>query len=99
MTTSQKFKTLLLGLVYGTNLFFALALWLCGESGNILFGIFCIILYRLSLWCSPIAITIICWLPSRPKVPVHKKFLFYFAHLCLCVLLFLTCFLIFGNWY
>lgn len=99
MTLSKIIKMILFGLVYGTNLFFALALSLCGLSGNIMLGILLIVLYRLSLWLSPIAITLICWLPLKPKVPIRKKLLFYFVHLAFCGILFLICYLLFGNWY
>ena len=99
MTTSKLIKTILLILVYFINFRLALALWLCGLSGNIMIGIILIALYRLSLWLSPLAVTIICWIPMKPKVPVPKKILFNLAHLALCGVLFLTCFLLFGNWY
>ena len=32
-------KAILFGLIYSTNLFLAVSLWLCGESGNIMLGI------------------------------------------------------------
>ena len=99
MKTSQIIKMILFSLVYGSNLFFAWALWLCGESGNIMLGILLIVFYRLSLWFSPLAVTIICWLPWKPKEPAQKKLLFNLAHLLCCGVLFLTCNLLFGNWY
>ena len=90
---------ILLGSVYGINLFFTLALWLCGQSGNILLGILFIIVYRLSLWFAPVAVTIICWLPLRPKLPAGKKLVLNLIALLLSGMLFLVCYLIFGNWY
>ncbi|MBE6661549.1 MAG: hypothetical protein E7605_09140 [Ruminococcaceae bacterium] len=99
MSTSKKIKTILLASVYGLHLFFALALWLCGQSGNIMLGIFLIIFYRLSLWLTPLTVTVICWLPLRPRVPVRRKLLFYLVHLLFCGGLFLLCNLLFGNWY
>ena len=86
-------------MVYGINLLLALCLWLCGLNGNILFGIIFIVFYRLSLWLSPIIVTIICWVPTKPKVPVLKKLLFNLAHLGFCAILFLTSYLLFENWY
>lgn len=99
MKTSQIIKTILFSLVYGSNLLLALLLWLCGLSGNIMLGIIFIVLYRLSLWFSPIAVTVICWLPLKSKVPTRTKLLFNVVHLLLCGALFLTCRLLFGNWY
>lgn len=99
MNASQKVKTTLFGLVYGLNLFFAIALWLCGQSGNIMLGILLIVFYRLSLWFLPLAVTIICWLPFKPKVPASKKLLCNLVHLLLCGILFVTCNFLFGNWY
>ena len=99
MKTSQIIKTILFALVYASNLLFAFLLWLCGNSGNIMLGIIFIVFYRLSLWLSPVAVTLICWLPLKPKVPARKKLLFNLAHLLICGGLFLTCNLLFGNWY
>ncbi len=99
MKTSQIIKTILFALVYASNLLFAFLLWLCGNSGNIMLGIIFIAVYRLSLWFSPVAVTLICWLPLKPKVPARKKLLFNLAHLLICGVLFLTCNLLFGNWY
>ena len=99
MTTSKIIKTILFSLIYFINFRLALALWLCGLSGNIMIGIILIVLYRLSLWFSPLAVTIICWLPLKPKVPVRTKLLFNLVHLAFCGVLFLTCFLLFGNWF
>ena len=99
MSNSKIFKMILFGFVYGINLLLALALWLCGEDGNIMLGILLIALYRPSLWIAPWAVTIICWLPLKPKVPAYKKLLFNLAHLLFCGLLFLTSYLLFGNWY
>ena len=86
-------------MVYGINLLLALSLWLCGLSGNIMLGILLIVLYRPSLWLAPIALSVICWLPSEPKHPPRKKLLFNLAHLAACGTLFVLCFLMFGNWY
>ena len=99
MKESKLIKTILFSFIYGINLFFALSLWLCGKSGNILFGIILIILYRLSLWFSPIAVTIVCWLPLKPKLSVRKKLLLNLVHLAFCGILFTLCFLLLGNWY
>lgn len=99
MKSSQIVKMILFGLVYGTNLLFALGLHLCGLSGNIMFGIILIIFYRLSLWSAPFAVSIIYWLPFKPKVPLSKRLLFYFVHILLCGMLFVTSYLLFGNWY
>ena len=99
MKISTVIKTVLLGWIYGVNLLLALALWLCGSSGNILLGIVLIVLYRLSLWISPIAGTVICWLPLTPKVLASKKLLLNLIHLLICGGLFLICYLLFGNWY
>ena len=99
MTASKIIKIILFTLVYSINFSLALALWLCGFSGNIMIGILLIVLYRLSLWLSPLAVTVICWLPLNPKIPASKKLLLNLAHLAFCGVLFLTCFLLFGNWY
>ena len=99
MNTAKKIKLILFGLTYGLNLFLALALWLCGLSGNILLGIFLIVFYRLSLCFTPLAVTVICWLPIKPKLPARKRLLSNLVHLLFCGALFLTCFLLFGNWY
>lgn len=99
MSVFQKIKAILLGLVYGIHLFLALALWLCGQSGNIMLGILLIIFYRLSLWLAPLAITVIYWLPLGPRVSVRKKLRYYLVHVLFCGALFLLCNLLFGNWY
>ncbi|MBO5211883.1 MAG: hypothetical protein J6B80_08155 [Clostridia bacterium] len=99
MKTSQRIRIILFALVYGVNLLLVLILWLCGISGDILLGIFAIIFYRLSLWLSPFMVTAICWLPLKPRMPVRKKLIFNFVHLLFCGILFLTCYLLFGNWY
>ena len=99
MNTSKTAKAIMFALVYGINLFFALLLWLTGFSENILLGIILILFYRLSLWLSPIAATIICWLPLKTGVPAYKKLLFNLVHLVFCAALFLLCYLLFGSWY
>ena len=66
-------KAILFGLIYGTNLFLAVCLWLCGQSGNIMLGILLIALYRPSLWFAPLWLTILCWLPTRPKRPAYQR--------------------------
>lgn len=99
MTTSKIVKTILFSLVYGINIFYAMCLWLCGADGNIMLGIIFIVLYRLSLWFAPVAVTIVCWLPLRPKVPLKIKLLSNLVHLAICGLLFVLCYLLFGNWY
>ena len=92
-------KAILFGLIYGTNLFLAVCLWLCGQSGNIMLGILLICLYRPSLWFSPLWLTIVCWLPTRPKRPIYQRIIFNLAHLAICGLLFVICFMLFWNWY
>lgn len=92
-------KIVLFGVVYGIHLLSALGLWLCGESGNIMLGILLIVIYRLSLWCAPLAVTAICWLPLKPKSPPRKCVLLNLIHLLCCGILFLICYLLFGNWY
>lgn len=99
MKNSKKIKTILFSIVYGLNLLLALALWVCGLSGNIMIGILLIVLYRLSLWFAPLAVSVICWLPSEQKVAARKKLSFNLLHLALCGALFVLCFLLFGNWY
>lgn len=96
MKDSRKVKTVLFALVYGLNLFFALSLRLCD---NIMLGILLIVFYRLSLWLAPLAVTVICWLPLKPKVPARKKLLFNLVHLLLSGLLFVASYLLFGNWF
>ena len=99
MKNSKKIKTILFSIVYGLNLLLALALWVCGLSGNIMIGILLFALYRLSLWFAPLAVSVICWLPSDPKIAARKKLSFNILHLALCGALFVLCFLLFGNWY
>ena len=99
MTTSKAIKTVLLCSVWGLNLSLALCMWLCGLTGNIMLGILVIVLYRPSLWFSPLAVTVICWLPLKPHIPVSKKLLFNLACLVITGVLFAVCFLISGNWY
>ena len=99
MGISKKTKAVLFGLVYGSNLLSAFFLWLCGVYGNIMLGILLIVFYRLSLWAAPLSLTVICWLPSKVKITVRKKLLYNFLHLLLCGMLFLLCYLLFGNWY
>ena len=96
---STKIRRMLFALIYGINLFLALLLWLCGIGGNILLGIILIIFYRLSLWFSPIAVTAVCWLPSRPRVSVRKRAVLNLVHLLGCAALFLVCRCAFGIWY
>ena len=99
MSISKVIKTVLLSLVYAINIFFARCLWWAGLDGNIMLGILLIIFYRLSLWLAPIAVTLICWLPSKPKMSARKKLILNVVHLMLCGLLFVLCYLLFGNWY
>ena len=99
MKIPRKVKIILFALTYGINLFSGLCLWLSGISGNILLGILFFLFYRLSLWLSPAAVTLICWLPSAPIIPIRKKLLFNLAHLLFCGCLFLISYLLFGNWY
>ncbi|MBR7112200.1 MAG: hypothetical protein IKC75_04700 [Clostridia bacterium] len=99
MKASKIIKTALFAAVFAINLFLALSLWLCGLSGNIMLGILFIIGYRLSLWTAPLIITIICWLPLPSRASPRQKLLMNLLLLGLCALLFVTCFLLFGNWY
>lgn len=99
MNVSGVVKTILFSAVYGINLLLAFCLWLCGLDGNIMLGIIFIVLYRLSLWSTPFVVTLLCWMPWRPKETVKKKLIFNFIHLLCCGVLFLICFLLFGNWY
>lgn len=99
MGISKKTKAVLFGLVYGSNLLSAFFLWLCGVCGNIMLGILLIVFYRLSLWSAPFLVSVICQLPSVPRIPFNKKLLYNFFHLILCGMLFLLCYLLFGNWY
>ena len=99
MKSSQIIKMILFAVVYGANLLFALGLYLCGLRGDIMLGIILIVFYRWSLWLAPIAVTIICWLPFKPKQPLSKRLIFYIIHLLCCGMLFLTSYLLFGNWY
>ena len=92
-------RTILLCWVYSLHFLCALSLWLCGQSGNNMLGILLIVCYRLSLWSSPLAVTLICWIPPKPMTTWRKKLLFYFVHLALCACLFLVCRLLFGNWF
>ena len=89
----------LIGLVYGLHLLWALLLWLCGQSGNIMLGIILIVLYRISLWTAPFAITVLCWIPLTKGVPIHKRIWQYLLLMLLCGVLFLLCRLLFGNWF
>ena len=93
---SRKVRIVLFALIYGINLLLALLLGLC-ES--ILLGIIFILFYRLSLWFSPIAVTAVCWLPSRPRMSVRKRVVLNLAHLLGCAVLFLICRCAFGFWY
>lgn len=99
MDVLKTLKRVALGSIFGINLFLALCLWLCGLKGNIMIGILVIVLYRLSLWLSPFAVTLIAWLPSEPKMTVGEKLLFNLALLLLCGVLFGLCYLISGNWF
>lgn len=99
LSASKIVKSILFAVIYSTNLFLALALWLTGQDGNIMLGIFLICFYRLSLWYTPVLLTLVCWLPLRPKVPVKIKLLFNAVHLVFCGILFCICFCLFGNWY
>ena len=89
----------LIGLVYGLHLLWALLLWLCGQSGNIMLGIILIVLYRISLWTAPFAITVLCWIPLTKDVPLRKRIWQYLLLMLLCGVLFLLCRLLFGNWF
>ena len=99
MKSSRPIKSILYGLIYGFNLLWALCLWLAGLDGNIMLGILLIVLYRSSLWFAPVAVTFICWLPSRPKLPLRKKLIMNGVLLLACGILSVICYLIFGNWY
>ena len=99
MNASKLLKTIFLAAVFGIHLVLALCLWLCGRSGNIMLGILLIAFYRLSLWFTPLAVTVICWFPTKAKIPLHRRLLFYFVLLLLCGGLFVLCYFLFGNWY
>lgn len=99
MNNSRLIKTILFSFVYGFNLLSAILLWFCGLSGNIMLGIILIAVYRLSLWTTPLWITVICWLPSNPKIPARKKLIFNLAHLAICACLFALCRILFGSWF
>ena len=99
MGISKTAKGVLFALVYACNFLWAFLLWLCGESGNIMLGIFALIFYRLSLWLAPLAVTLLCWLPSKPKLLARTKLAHNAVCLLLCGLLFVLCNLLFGNWY
>lgn len=99
MTTSQKIKSILLGIVFGLNLLLALCLYLCGITGNILFGILLIAFYRISLQGLPLAVIVICWLPLDRQVGWRKKLSFNLVLLVFSGLAFVLCRLLFGNWY
>jgi hypothetical protein len=62
-------------------------------------GIIFIVFYRLSLWLSPVAVTVICWLPIRSVIPIKKRVLFYVGNLLICGALFVLCRVLFGNWF
>lgn len=99
MSTSKLLKIIAFVFIYSINLLLALALWLAGLDGNIMIGILLICLYRPSLWLSPIAVTLVCWLPSNPKLPASKTLIFNLVHLGFCGILSLICFLLFGSWF
>ena len=99
MEFSKRAKAFLFSLAYGINLILALLLYLAGEDGNIMLGILLIVLYRPSLWFTPLLVTIICWLPSRPKLSAKTKILNNLVQLMLTGALFHICFFLFGNWY
>ena len=99
MKPTKVLKIILFCMIYGVNLLSALGLWLCGKSGNILLGILLIVVYRLSLWTAPFAVSLLYWLPFGSSGTRRQKLIFYFLHLLACGGLFLLCYLLFGNWY
>lgn len=99
MKVSKTAKRIMYALVPAYNLLWGGALWLCGQRGNIMLGIICICFYRLSLWLAPLAVTVICWLPSKLKLGFRKKLLMNAVLLLLCGLLYILCYLLFGNWF
>ena len=99
MKAAKIIKSILFALVYFANLFWGACLWLAGKDGNIMSGIIFIVFYRLSLWLTPFLVTVICWLPFPPRVPIRKKILFNIVHLVFSGLLFVICYLLFGNWF
>lgn len=99
MTASKIVKTILLGAVYTTNLFWALVLWWCGLGERMMIGIFAIVFYRLSLWTAPFLVSAICWIPLRPRVAAYKRLLMNLVCLAICAAQFVICFSLFGNWY
>ena len=92
-------KAILFVWIYSSNLFWAGCLWLAGKDGNIMLGILFICFYRLSLWLTPFLVTILCWIPLPTGVPIRKKILFNLVHLVFSALLFVICYLLFGNWF
>ena len=99
MTASKIVKSILLGAVYSTNLFWALVLYWCGLGERMMIGIFAIAFYRLSLWTAPFIVTLVCWLPLRPKVAAYKRLLMNLVCLAACGVQFVICFALFGNWF
>ena len=99
MKAKKYTKPILLGAVYGIHFLLALALWLCGKSGNIMLGILLIVLYRPNLWFTPLVVTAICWLPIKSDATLQKRVLFYLANIVICTFLFVLCRLLFGNWF
>lgn len=99
MTASKIVKTILLGAVYTTNLFWALVLYWCGLGERMMIGIFAIVFYRLSLWTAPFLVSAICWIPLRPRVAAYKRLLMNLVCLAACAMQYVICFSLFGNWF
>lgn len=99
MTASKIVKTILLGAVYTTNLFWALVLYWCGLGERMMIGIFAIVFYRLSLWTAPFLVIAICWIPLRPRVAAYKRLLMNLVCLAACAMQYVICFSLFGNWF
>jgi hypothetical protein len=92
-------RAILTAAPFAINLFFCLCLELSAREGNIMLGILFIAFYRLSLWAAPFALTVICWLPLRPKITAKEKLLNNTLCLALSFGLFVLCKLVFGSWY
>ena len=99
MSASRIVKTILLAATHVNNLFWALVLWWCGLGERIMIGILAIAFYRLSLWSAPFIVTLVCWLPLRPKVAAYKRLLMNLVCLAVCGAQFVICFALFGNWF
>ena len=83
----------------GANILYWLILQACSLCENILLGIFAILLYRLTLWLSPLWVTVISWISVKKMYTIGQRFAFYTMALALNFMLFLLCFYTSGSWY